>query len=112
MIYGALDVLHMNFFYKRLFDSTVNIDLFINFNILFNHQIIFFKKISKKLKFYDDIQSPSYITYNDKIYGFKNDKFIEKHSTIDTKILNLILRCCQWSEEKRINCTQVLELIL
>lgn len=101
------------FLFKRLFDTTVNIDLFINFNILFDHPDYHFLKNHKKLhQFYDDIESPSYITYNNKIYSFKNDKFIEKHSLIDNKIIDLILKCCKWSEEKRINCNEALKLIL
>lgn len=107
-------IIYELFLYKRLFDSKTNSDLFINYNIILNAPPLNMRKqITEIHKFYDDIESPSIIKYKNKIYTFNKNKFIERlHKNIKEPIItDLILKCCEWDIEKRLNCEEALRLL-
>jgi serine/threonine protein kinase len=101
-------VLYELIFKKRLFENTKNIDLFINHNIIFdpppNNYLLTLKELHHC---YDCIESPSFIKYNNIIYSFNKLKFIKKHIE-HSKIIELILHCCEWNINKRFTCEQIL----
>ena len=107
-------IIYELFLYKRLFDSKTNGDLFINYNIILNAPPTnMIKQIPEIHTFYDDIKSPSCIKYKNTIYTFNKTKFknifINKFG--ETAIIDLILKCCEWDIENRINCKQAIELL-
>jgi dual specificity tyrosine-phosphorylation-regulated kinase 2/3/4 len=104
-------IIYELFYKKRLFDSGKNLELFVNYNIIFDHpKISLLKKLKELHKYYDDIDYPSYIKLNNVIYGFKKKNFIKKHQD-KPDIIELVLRCCEWDMEDRINCDQILKYV-
>ena len=88
------------FYQKPLFPFKNPEELFINHNIILDHPEINFIKIFPDIyKFYDNINDPSYIIYNNKIYAFKNYNFLKIHK--EKKIINFILKCCEWDPKYR-----------
>lgn len=104
-------VIYELFFKKRLFDNNKNIELFVNYNIIFNNPgLDFLTKFPELHKYYDDIENPSYIKFNNKIYGFKKDHFIKKHEE-HKNIIELVIRCCEWNIDDRIDCKTIIDVL-
>lgn len=93
-------VIYEIFYRKPLFQFKKTDELFLNQNILLDHPPYeFIKKFPKIYPFYDNIDSPSYLIYDNNIYAFKNYNFIAIHK--EKQIIDLVLKCCQWEPKNR-----------
>jgi serine/threonine protein kinase len=93
-------VVYEIFYRTPLFQCKNNDELFLNQNIIFDPpEPDFIKKHPKIYHFYDNIDSPSCLIYNNNIYAFKKYKFIATHQ--EPEIIDIVLRCCCWDLEKR-----------
>ena len=88
------------FYQKPLFPYKKAEELFINQNIILDHpDSSFIKKFPDIYDYYDNIESPSYLRHNNKIYAFKLYHFLKIHN--EKQIINFVMKCCEWDPSKR-----------
>ena len=100
-IWGLGCIIYEIYYRVKLFPYITECELFLNQNRLLGAPSIeFILKFPESHIFYDNIYSPTIISYNNSTYNLHSSKLQNSHD--NTILINLILQCCCWDSSKRL----------